>query len=210
MHIATVLRAPSSGRCANSFETIAALLRASWPNLGTPRGQLSDSRGAQPAEPCALSPVACRAICRCSGRWRRSPFCERSGGSVARQARWLDPPALRAFARARLHSAVPTVVGRPRPRRFRGLCPRRTLAPSAAAIIHRLCHLVSLLVRVVPELAERIPCYRIDGCGLPCTFANVGRQNPNPCTPRMPRPGADGSGPLVLDGCFAPDDRARR
>ena len=71
-HIAEVLRAPSSGRCTNSFATTAALLRASWPSSGTPRGRPSDSRVVRPAVPCASWLAARRTICRCSGRWRRS------------------------------------------------------------------------------------------------------------------------------------------
>src|SRR5688572_19982324 len=69
-------------------------------------------------------------------------------------------------------------MGRPRARWLLGLCRRRSSAPSAGADVHRLRHLVAFLVRVVSELAERVPRHRGDGVArrLPTTTMVAGIQ----------------------------------
>ena len=70
---------------------------------------------------------------------------------------------------ARLHRPVPRVVGRPRGWRLCRVPSRADGAWPAGAGLCRIRRLGPILVRVVPELAERVPRHRRDGVvvGLP-------------------------------------------
>src|SRR5436190_7780472 len=70
---------------------------------------------------------------------------------------------LRALAWARVPVVVWFLVDRPCVWRICGLRRERTVAWRPAALLHGLRHLVQVLVRVVPELAERVPVDRGDG-----------------------------------------------
>ena len=92
------------------------------------------------------------------------------------QARRLDLAALRAFARPRVHPAVSDLVGGHALGGFAEYAADEVLHHQAAARVHRLPHLVPLLVRIVSELAERVPGDRVDGVArrLPSTTMVAG------------------------------------
>ena len=64
---------------------------------------------------------------------------------------------LRELARPGVRVAVPRVVGGSRRRRVRGVCGRSDLTRPGASAVDGVSDIAAVLVRVVPELAERVP-----------------------------------------------------
>ena len=119
-----------------------------------------------------------------------APWPVRRGGWVLR--------LYRVITRLGLYRAVRPVVGRSRPWRVPGVCGRQCGARWPAADIRALPAVGAILVRVVSELAERVPGHRRDGLagGVPPTalFARIESR---------PRPACRDRAMTVLDGAFA-------
>ena len=112
----------------------------------------------------------------------------------------LGPRPLRALSRPRVRPLVCPVLDRARPRGMVGLLSRSRPAWRSRACVVRLRHVEPILVRVVPELAERVPVGRSHGVAQRLSAATVvAGIEAGPC-------GAHGDRPVGAENCSLEGD----